>query len=435
MKNDPTVPAKAPAVPGLEDGPLPGGTPLSYEQVIGSRMRQLPPYPFAKVDALKVKLRKAGKDVIDMGVGNPTDPTPDPIVEKIIEAVQDKRNHRYSVATGVFNLRKELAKYYHEVFDVRLDPETETLCTIGSKEGFSHLCMATLGPGDVAITPMPAFPIHQYSPVIAGANVIGVPGGGDDESLLRSIHDAAASITPRPKALILNYPHNPSARVVDLGFFTEVVRIAKRFGFMVIHDFAYGRICFDGYQAPSFLQAPGAKDVGVEFWTMSKGFNMAGWRCGYCAGNPEIVKAVTAIKKYFDYGLFQPVQIASIIALRHCRDAELKQSAIYQERRDVLCEGLARIGWVIPKPRATMFAWAPLPEKYRSLGSMKFTLRLLEEANVAAAPGSGFGEGGDGFLRLSVIENKARLQQAIRNIRRAFFRDAPGGGTASSSRS
>ncbi len=398
------------------------GQPLSYDQVICGRMRQLPPYPFAKMDALKVKLRKAGRDVIDMGVGNPTDPTPEPVVEKIIEAVKDKRNHRYSVAAGVLNLRKELAKYYMEEFGVKLDPETETICTIGSKEGFSHLCMATMGAGDVVITPTPAFPIHRYSPVIAGANTIGIPSEGDDDALIRRIHDAAASLAPRPKALILNYPHNPTARVVDLRFFTEVVRIAKKFGFMVIHDFAYGRICFDGYQAPSFLQAPGAKDVGVEFWTMSKGFNMAGWRCGYCVGNAEMIKAVAAIKKYFDYGLFQPVQIASIIALRHCRDAERRQAAVYQERRDALCDGLARIGWTIPKPRATMFAWAPLPEKYRALGSMKFAMRLLEEADVAAAPGAGFGDDGDGFLRLSVIENKERLQQAVRNIKRAFFR-------------
>ncbi len=424
MKDDTAVPVPASPIEGKEGAPVPDGPPISYEQIICTRMRQLPPYPFAKVDALKVKLRQAGRDVIDMGVGNPTDPTPDPIVDKIIEAVKDKRNHRYSVAAGVLNLRKELAKYYLEEFGVKLDPETETICTIGSKEGFSHLCMPTMGPGDTVITPTPAFPIHRYSPVIAGANVIGIPSEGDDDALLRRIHDAAHSISPRPKAVILNYPHNPTARVVDLAFFTQVVRIAKRFGLMVIHDFAYGRICFDGFQAPSFLQAPGAKDVGVEFWTMSKGFNMAGWRCGYCVGNADMVKAVASIKKYFDYGLFQPVQIASIIALRHCRDAERKQSAIYQERRDVLCEGLARAGWMVPKPRATMFAWAPLPERYRSLDSMKFTMKLLEEAEVAAAPGIGFGEDGDGFLRLSVIENKARLQQAVRNIRKALFRGA-----------
>lgn len=419
-KNDP--PVTVPEAAGSGKGGGSESAPLTYEQVISSRMRQLPPYPFAKVDTLKVQLRQKGRDVIDMGVGNPTDPTPQPIVDKIIEAVRDKRNHRYSVAAGVLNLRKELAKYYAEEFGVRLDPETETLCTIGSKEGFSHMCLAALGPGDVAITPTPAFPIHVYSAVIAGANVIGVPSEGDDEALLRRIHDAAAFLRPSPKALILNYPHNPTARVVDLGFFAEVVRIARRFGLMVMHDFAYGRICFDDYQAPSFLQAPGAKDVGVEFWTMSKGFNMAGWRCGYCVGNAAMIKALASIKKYFDYGLFQPVQIASIIALRHCRQAERQQAAIYQERRDALCEGLARAGWIVPKPRATMFVWAPLPEKYRALGSLKFSMRLLEEADVAAAPGVGFGEDGDGYLRLSIIENKARLQQAVRNIRRAFFR-------------
>lgn len=420
-KNHPTVPVPEAPAGEREEGPR--SVPLDYERVISSRMRHLPPYPFSKMDALKVQLRRKGRDIIDMGVGNPTDPTPQPIVDKIIEAVRDKRNHRYSVAAGVLNLRKELAKYYAEEFGVHLDPETETLCTIGSKEGFSHMCLAALGPGDVALTPTPAFPIHVYSAVIAGASVVGVSGEGDDEALLRRIHDAAASLRPSPKALILNYPHNPTTRVVDLGFFTEVVRIARRFGLMVMHDFAYGRICFDGYQAPSFLQAPGAKDVGVEFWTMSKGFNMAGWRCGYCVGNASMIRALAAIKKYFDYGLFQPVQIAAIIALRHCRDAERRQAAIYQERRDALCEGLARIGWVVPKPRATMFIWAPLPDKYRSLGSLKFAMRLLEEADVATAPGIGFGEDGDGFLRLSIIENKARLQQAVRNIRRAFFRE------------
>jgi alanine-synthesizing transaminase len=398
------------------------GEPLGYEEVIGQRMRQIPPYPFTKVDTLKQKLRQAGRDVIDMGVGNPTDPAPEPIVEKIIEAVKDKRNHRYSVGAGVLNLRKELARYYQEVFDVRLDPETETLCTIGSKEGFSHLCLATMGAGETVLTPTPAFPIHLYSVVIAGANVVGLPSDGDDEALLKRIHDACTSLTPRPKAIILNYPNNPTTRTVELPFFAEIVKLAKRFGFFVIHDFAYGRVCYDGYAAPSFLQAPGAKDVAVELWTMSKSFNMAGWRCGYCMGNAGLIKALAAIKKYFDYGLFQPVQIASIIALRRCREDEKRQSAIYQERRDILCDGLARIGWPVPRPRATMFVWAPLPERHRSMGSMAFTLKLLEEADVAAAPGIGFGQDGDGFLRLSVIENKARLQQAVRNIKRVFFK-------------
>ena len=411
----------APTEARKETAAEPAGKPLLYEDLIANRMRRLPPYLFARINALRSKLRQGGRDVIDMAMGNPTDPTPAPIVEKICEAVRDPRNHRYSVGPGVLNLRKELAKYYLEEFDVRLDPETETLCTIGSKEGFSHLCLAILGPGDSAITPTPAFPIHIYSAVIAGANVIGIPSDGDDETLLRRIRDAMTSFTPRPKVLFLNFPNNPTARVVDLGFFTEIVRIAKRFGLIVIQDFAYGRICFDGYQAPSFLQAPGAKDVGVEFWTMSKGFNMAGWRCGYAVGNAALVKALASIKGYFDYGLFQPVQIASIIALRQCRDAEHKQAAIYQERRDVLCDGLARIGWPVPKPKATMFAWVPLPEKYRSMGSLAFSMKLMEEANVAVSPGIGFGEDGDGFLRLAFIENKSRIQQAVRNIKKAFF--------------
>ncbi len=400
----------------------PPGKPFVYEDIISARMRRLPPYLFARINALRHKLRVSGEDVIDMAMGNPTDPTPSPIVEKITEAVRDPRNHRYSVGPGVLNLRKELAKYYLEVFDVKLEPEAETICTIGSKEGFSHLCLAILGPGDVALTPTPAFPIHIYSAVIAGANVIGLPSDGDMDSLLKRIHDAARTFTPRPKVLFLNYPNNPTARVVDLAFYKEIVRLAKRFGLIVISDFAYGRICFDDYVAPSFLQAPGAKDVGVEFFTMSKGFNMAGWRCGYCVGNAQIVKALSSIKGYFDYGLFQPVQIASIIALRHCRDSERKQSLVYQERRDVLCDGLNRMGWAVEKPKATMFAWVPVPEKYRELGSLEFSLRLMQEAHVAVSPGIGFGDDGDGYLRLAFIENKQRIQQAVRNIKKAFFK-------------
>jgi alanine-synthesizing transaminase len=403
------------------DSQVVSGKTLAYEAVVSERMKRLPPYLFARINQLTHKLRQEGKDVIDMAMGNPTDPAPQAIVDKICEAVKDKRNHRYSVAAGVLNLRKELAKYYLEEFDVRLDPESETMCTVGSKEGFSHLCLAILGPGDTALTPTPAFPIHIYSGVIAGANVVGVPSDGDDDALLRRIHDACSALTPRPKVLFLNYPNNPTARVVDLEFFTRVVEIAKRFGLIVIHDYAYGPIAFDGFEAPSFLQAPGAKDVGVEFWTMSKGFNMAGWRCGYCVGNTAIIKALARIKTYFDYGLFQPVQIASIIALRHCRAEQKKQAAIYQERRDALCDGLERIGWPVPKPKATMFAWAPLPEKYRPMGSMGFSMKLLQEAHVAASPGIGFGEDGDGYLRLALIENAQRLKQAVRNIKRVFF--------------
>ncbi len=394
---------------------------LTYDSIISDRMRRLPPYLFGRINAMTYKLRQKGHDVIDMAMGNPTDPTPEPIVQKICSAVQDKRNHRYSVAAGVLNLRREISRYYLEEYGVKLSPETETMCTIGSKEGFAHLCLALMGPGDTAITPTPAFPIHVFCGVIAGSNVIGIPSEGGDEDLLKRIHDSCTSLTPRPKVLFINYPNNPTTHTVDLDFYTEIVRIAKKFGLIVIHDFAYGPITFDTYEAPSFLQAPGAKDVGVEFWTMSKGFNMAGWRCGYCVGNAEIVKALGGIKAYFDYGLFQPVQIASIIALRHCRKEQKKQSALYQERRDALCEGLTKIGWPVEKPRATMFAWAPLPEKYRAMGSFDFSMKLLEEADVAAAPGIGFGEDGDGFLRLALIENKHRLKQAVRNIKKAFF--------------
>lgn len=387
---------------------------------VATRVKRLPPYLFGRLNALKYEKRRKGIDIIDLGMGNPNDPTPKPIIDKLCEAVQDPRNHRYSVsAIGIFNLRREVAKYYQRQWGVELDPETEVVCTIGSKEGFSHLCLGLLESGDTALVPNPAFPIHIHSVAIAGANVISVPLV-EPKELLISFEDVARNIFPRPKVLIINYPHNPTAATVDLDFFESVVAFAKKYNIIVVHDFAYSGIVFDGYKAPSFLQAKGAKEVGVEFNTMSKTFNMAGWRLGFCVGNRQIVEALAKVKGYYDYGIFQPVQIASIIALRHCQEYAEKQAKIYQSRRDILCDGLNRIGWNVEKPRASMFVWAPVPERFRSMGSFEFAMKLINEAAVAVAPGSAFGENGEGYLRLAIVENELRLKQAVRQIDRAL---------------
>ncbi|MBN1586116.1 MAG: aminotransferase class I/II-fold pyridoxal phosphate-dependent enzyme [Candidatus Omnitrophica bacterium] len=385
-----------------------------------ARMHRLPPYLFGKINALKAKLRRDGVDIIDLGMGNPNDPTPQVIVDKLCEAAALKRNQRYSVSQGIFNLRRDLAQFYERHWGVGLNPESEVIATIGSKEGFSHLCLATLGPGDVALTPTPTFPIHIYCPVIAGANVIGVTMNGGEEALLKSISDTCRTVSPKPKIVILNFPHNPTARTVELGFFEEIVKLAKQHKFYVVQDFAYGLTTFDGYQAPSFLQAKGAKDVGVECMTLSKGFNMAGWRIGFVVGNPDMVKLLGAIKGYYDYGIFQAIQIASVIALRHCDEDMRKQAKIYENRRDCLLEGLIRAGWRVEKPRASMFVWARIPEPYREMGSIEFAMQCLAKAEVATAPGRGFGEDGEGYLRIALTENEARLRQAVRQIRRAF---------------
>jgi alanine-synthesizing transaminase len=384
-------------------------------------MYRLPPYSFGEINRLKAQMRRDGVDVIDMAMGNPTDPTPVMIVEKLCEVVQDPRNHRYSVAGGIYNLRREVATYYRDLYDVELEPEEEVVATIGSKEGFSHLCLALLGPGDTAIVPTPSFPIHAYGVVIAGGNIIGLPIQ-DDEEFLRRLTETCASLIPTPKALMLNYPHNPTAHTVEPAFFGEVVKIARRFHLAVVHDFAYGRTTFDGYTAPSFLQTPGAKAIGVEFSTMSKPFNMAGWRIGFCVGNRELVQGLARIKGYYDYGIFQAIQIASIVGLRHCQDEVARQAAIYQERRDVLISGLARMGWKVEPPRGAMFVWAPIPGEFRHMGSAEFARRLMKEAAVAMVPGASFGPEGEGAVRLALVENCQRIQQAVRQIRRVFRR-------------
>jgi alanine-synthesizing transaminase len=391
-----------------------------FDLEVAPRVRGLPPYLFGKINELKYKKRRAGIDVIDLGMGNPTDPPEQWVIDKLCEAAQDDRNHRYSVANGVLNLRKEVADRYARRFDVSLDPDHEVVATIGSKEGFSHMCLALLGPGDTALVPAPSFPIHVHAIALASANVISLDVR-DPRAFLSNVARVCESLTPKPKILVLNFPHNPTGTVVEIDFFADVVKLAKKHHFFVIHDFAYGDISFDGKQVPSFLSAPGAKDVGCEFTTMSKGYNMAGWRVGFAAGNRHMLNALKAIKGYYDYGIFQAVQIAAIVALRHGEEARLAQVAEYQMRRDVMVESLQRIGWNVETPKAGMFVWAEMPEPWRSkMGSIDFAMKLLEEAEVAVSPGRGFGETGEGCLRLALIENEQRLRQAVRQIGRAL---------------
>ena len=387
---------------------------------LSERMGRLPPYLFGRINALKDRMRREGADVIDMAMGNPTDPTPQPIVDKLCEVVRDSRNHRYSAAAGIYNLRREVAKHYDREYGVGLDPEKQVICTIGSKEGFSHLCLALISPGDTAMVPTPSYPIHSYGVVLAGGSYLGIPVN-DDEEFLRRVDDTCTTHFPKPKVLFLNYPHNPTAHTVEADFFVEVVKLAKKHRIIVIHDFAYGQICFDGFKAPSFLATPGAMDVGAEFTTMSKGYNMAGWRIGYCAGNEKVVGGLARVKGYYDYGVFQAIQIASIVALREGAEEVKAQALEYQGRRDALLEGLERVGWTgIARPRGAMFIWAPIPEEFRAMGSMAFAAQLMEDAEVAVSPGLGFGPDGEGFVRLALIENRQRILQAVRNIKRAF---------------
>jgi len=387
---------------------------------LSQRLSELPPYVFGRLNALKAARRKAGVDVIDLGMGNPNDPPAQLIVDKLCEAVQDPRNHRYSVsADGIFNLKRALAVFYQEEWGVQLDPASEVVCTIGSKEGLSHLSLALADPGDVVIVPTPAFPVHVQSVKLAGGTVVSMPMSNGPE-FFEDLRRAVDGAPRAPKALVLNFPHNPTTLTVELEFFEKAVEFCRERGIFIVHDFAYSHITFDGYKAPSLLQVPGAKEIAVEFSTMSKTFSMAGWRVGFCAGQAEVVGALARIKGYYDYGLFMPIQIASIVALRDCRDDARKQAAEYQVRRDALCDGLERIGWHVPRPRGTMFAWAPIPQQYDDMSSLDFSLLVLDKANVAVAPGEAFGEGGKRFVRLALVENKLRLQQAVRQIGRAL---------------
>jgi alanine-synthesizing transaminase len=353
-------------------------------------------------------------------MGNPSDPPEDQVIEKLSEAAREPRNHGYSKSNGIANLRREVAAKYFKMYGVRLDPDSEVIVCLGSKEGFSHMCLAMMGPGDTAIVPAPYFPIHVYSVALASGNVIALEVA-HSEKFLSDVAYTCETLYPRPKLLILNYPHNPSSVVVEQSFYDEVVKLAKKYGFMVISDFAYADVAFDGYQPPSFLASQGAAEVGVEFTTMSKGYNMAGWRVGYCSGNAEMIAALATIKGYYDYGMFQAIQIAAIVALRHTDAAVEQQSKIYQSRRDALCDALSRIGWDVTPPQAGMFLWQKIPQWWQSrMSTMDFAMMLLERGNVAVSPGSGFGPAGEGFLRMSLVENEQRLQQAVRQIKRCL---------------
>jgi alanine-synthesizing transaminase len=383
------------------------------------RMSHLPPYLFGMINKMKMERRWNGEDVIDLGMGNPVDPAPETVIGKLCEVAQDPKTHRYPVAGGMRNLRREIALYYQRNYNVDLASETEVICTIGSKEGISHLCLALVGPGDTVLVAAPAFPIHVYAAVIAGANVIRIPLASEDEFLKR-ITTMCESLTPAPRLLMLNYPHNPTGTLASKAFFATVVDLAKRYGFMVVNDFAYARITFDGYIAPSFMEVPGAIDVGVEFGSFSKSYNMAGWRVGYCVGNPKIIEGLGRIKGYYDYGIFSPIQIAGIVAMRDCEDDIAIQAQLYQSRRDVMCEGLERMGWPVEKPKAGMFVWVKIPDPWCCMGSLKFAVEMMERANVAVTPGAGFGEEGDGYLRLALVENENRIRQGLRQMRRAL---------------
>lgn len=386
------------------------------------RIRRLPPYVFNIVNDLKARARARGEDIIDFGMGNPDRPTPAHIVRKLAEVAMRGDTHRYSMSKGIPRLRKAIAGWYQRKFAVDIDPETEAIVTIGSKEGLAHLTLATLGPGDAVLVPNPAYPIHPYGCVIAGAEIIYVPlthGGDFFEELEKGIQDA----WPKPKMLILNFPANPTTRCVELDFFEKVVQIAREHRIWVVHDIAYAEIVFDGYKAPSILQIPHAKDVAVEFYSLSKTYSMPGWRVGFMCGNATLVSALARIKSYLDYGLFTPIQVAAITALDGPQDCVDEIRHTYYERRNVLCDGLSKLGWKVDRPRATMFVWAPIPEPYREMGSLEFSKKLLKDAKVAASPGVGFGQYGDDHLRFSLIENEHRTRQAIRGIRRMFRND------------
>lgn len=385
------------------------------------RIHSLPPYVFAKVDALKRQARRAGEDIIDLGFGNPDIPTNPAVVEKLTEAARNPRNHRYSQSRGIPNLRKAVADRYRRRFGIDLDPETEVINTIGAKEGLSHLMWALVQPGDVALVPEPSYPIHIYAPLLAGAEVRKVPVSADQDFFERmeaTFHDS----WPRPRVILVSFPHNPTTMCVDEEFFVRLVAFAKEYGVFVVNDFAYADVSFDGYKPPSLLQVPGGKDVGVELYTMTKGHSMAGWRVGFVAGNAEMVAALAKLKSYLDYGTFQPIQIASIIALNEGDEYVSEVNDIYAQRRDVLIDGLNRAGWKIEAPKATMFVWAPIPDPYREMGSIDFTIDLLQRAKVAVSPGIGFGATGEGFVRFALVENEHRIGQAVRGIRKALDR-------------
>jgi len=380
------------------------------------KIKRLPPYVFAEVNKLKMELRHADKDIIDFGMGNPDQPTPQHIVDKLCEAAQDGRNHRYSVSKGIPGLRKAICAWYKRKFDVELDPETEAIATIGSKEGLAHLAVAITSPGDLILTPNPAYPIHPYGFIIAGADIRHVPMG-PDRDYFADIEKAVKDSWPRPKLIIVNFPSNPTAQVVDLEFYVKLVAFARENNLIVVSDIAYAEITFDDYVCPSIMQVPDAKEVAVEFYSLSKSYNMPGWRMGFMVGNKEIVAALAKIKSYLDYGTFQPLQIASCAALNGPQDCVEEIRAMYQSRRDVLIDGMHNMGWMADKPKASMFVWAEIPDEFKSMGSLEFSKKMLIEAGVSVSPGIGFGDYGDEFVRIALIENEHRTRQALRGMR------------------
>jgi alanine-synthesizing transaminase len=398
---------------------------MEFRRILG-----LPPYVFATMNDLKAAARHDGKDVIDLGFGNPDLPSPDVAVEKLAEAAHNPRNHRYSASRGIPKIRQAISDLYLRKFDVAIDPETEVVATIGAKEGLSHLMWVLVGPGDTALVPSPSYPIHIYAPLFAGADVrhVRLDGPGDatndppGEAFFANLMEAWESAWPKPRVIVLSFPHNPTTECVDLAWMARIVEFAREHDIVLVHDFAYADIAFDGYRPPSILEVPGAKEVAVELYTMTKSFSMAGWRVGFMVGNAEIVQALTKLKSYLDYGMFQPIQIAAIVAMNEAPDYPKYINECYQSRRDSLCDGMNRIGWEITPPRGTMFVWAPIPEPYKEMDSLEFAKFLLNEAEVATSPGVGFGPGGDGHVRFALIENEQRTGQAIRNMRKALTR-------------
>jgi alanine-synthesizing transaminase len=378
------------------------------------RIQKLPPYVFAVINEMKAKARAANMDVVDLGMGNPDGPTPDIVVEKLVEAARNPRNHRYSLSKGIPRLRQEIVKRYANNYDVHLNPETEAIVTMGAKDALAHLLFAIVGPGDIVASPNPAYPIHQYGVIMSEGHACTLPMP-NPATFLNALEDLYAS-GRSPRIILISFPHNPTTTCVDLEFMKQIVDLARKHGTYIIHDFAYADLGFDGYRPPSILQVEGAKDLAVEIFSMSKSYNMAGWRVGYCLGNSKLIAALARIKSYLDYGVFQPIQIASIIALRECEEDTKKICAVYQRRRDVLVDGLCRAGWPVESPKGTMFLWAALPEQFRAMGSLEFAKMLMEKALVAVSPGTGFGPLGEGHVRFSLIENEHRTRQAARNI-------------------
>jgi len=387
-----------------------------------SRIKRLPAYVFNITGELKASARKRGEDIIDFGMGNPDGATPQHIVDKMIEATRKPDTHRYSLSRGIPRLRKAIANWYGTRYNVDIDPDTEAIVTIGSKEGIAHLCLATMDQGDVVLVPNPSYPIHIYGPVIAGASIRSV-AIHDTEAFLAELEQTIPLMYPKPRMLILNFPANPTTQCVDLSFFERVVALCKQHGIYLVHDLAYADIVFDGYRAPSILEVPGAKDIAVEFFTLSKSYNMPGWRVGFMVGNKTLVAALARLKSYFDYGTFTPIQVASILALEGPQDCVSEICENYRLRRNCLVSGLNKLGWEVTLPKATMFVWAPIPEPYKHLGSLEFSTKLLKDAKVAVSPGIGFGEYGDGHVRFSLIENEERTRQALRGVRQMFQKD------------